>query len=146
MFLSIAFNVPRIFQYDIIYNDDRVAGSGTGDSFGCDNCTTALNGSVLPVMAASTPAMWWTSVDTNLSMTPAAAASHMAASSGMRYPSFRLSALGSHVVFEVIYSNAFYTSVVLIFPLLLLVGVNAKLIRELQVRCQVHSRIRFFFF
>jgi hypothetical protein len=129
MFLSIAFNVPRIFQYDIVWGDD----DSSHNSFVFSNCTTsATNCNTLTVTATPTPSMEWAYTDAN-QWTTAAAAGKLVAASGRRFPTFRLSALGSNAVFEVIYSNAFYSSVVLIFPLVLLVGVNAKLIRELQV-------------
>lgn len=45
---------------------------------------------------------------------------------------FRVSEFGRNAVFDIVYFNVFYTLIVLILPLLLLVGFNAQLVRKLQ--------------
>lgn len=74
--LSILVNIPRLFQYDVV----------------------------------------WVTNDRNES-----------------YPRKNMTAFGRNHIVEIGYFNAFYSIVVLIFPLICLVGFNAKLIYTLQV-------------
>jgi len=128
MVLSIVLNIPRIFQYEILC-----------ENFSNQTIDIAVNEtSTVPTRAVTSGdglVVVGQSITTALATVTVSAARNIR----RRPPNFRLSDFGSHVVFEVIYSNALYTSLVLILPLLLLVGVNTKLIIELQVNF-VHVR------
>lgn len=121
VFFSIAFNVPRLFQYDILYTDENNSN---------DTNTTILALNRLTDLTTPTPVgPFFTATDAN----PLTAAVTTSSILNQRFPTYRRSAFGRHVVFEVIYSNALYTSLILILPLVLLVAVNAKLILVIQV-------------